>query len=64
MFVSWNFWPHCILSKTIKECVREKEILRIGISYLIRVPRIGLLRVDGSLGLLHQWKRGLVLFLE
>jgi hypothetical protein len=25
MFVSWYFWPMCILSKMIKECVKEER---------------------------------------
>jgi hypothetical protein len=39
-------------------------MLRIGISYLICIPRTESRRLDGSSGLLHQWKRGLILFLE
>jgi hypothetical protein len=47
LFVSWHSWPQHILSKTIKECIRKKEKLRFGISYLICVPRVKSRRVDG-----------------
>jgi hypothetical protein len=40
LFVSWHSWPQRILSKMIKECVRKKEKLRFGISYLICVPPV------------------------
>jgi hypothetical protein len=39
-------------------------MLGIEISYLICVPRTESHCVDGSLGLLRKWKRGLILFLE
>jgi hypothetical protein len=40
----------------IKGHVKKKEMLRIGISYMICIPH--------TEWPLHQWKRGLVLFLE
>jgi hypothetical protein len=43
--------------KTIKECVREKEVLKIGVSYLICVPRTESCHVNGFLGLLHRWNK-------
>jgi hypothetical protein len=40
------FWLKCILSKMIKECVRE-EILGVRIPYMIFVPRVESRHVAG-----------------